>query len=99
LEKFPILITENGLADQADQKRSGFIYDHLRLFLQTAEDLGLIPMGYLYWSLIDNFEWIDGFGPRFGLYEIDYSNQKRVARPSAYYFKKMGARRAVFPPT
>jgi beta-glucosidase len=98
LGKYPLLLTENGIADRDDSKRPAFIYDHLSLFLQASEDLGLVPMGYLYWSLIDNFEWIDGFGPRFGLFEIDYLTQKRTPRPSAFYFREMGAKRAVFPP-
>jgi beta-glucosidase len=98
LAAYPLLVTENGIADAGDTQRPQFIYDHLRLFLQTAEDLGLKPMGYLYWSLIDNFEWVDGFGPRFGLFSVDYATQKRTPRPSAYFFKEMGARREVFPP-
>lgn len=98
LGQYPLLVTENGIADRSDSQRPKFIYDHLRLFLQTAEDLGLKPMGYLYWSLVDNFEWVDGFGPRFGLFDVDYATQKRTPRPSAYYFKEMGARQEVFPP-
>ncbi len=95
---FPILISENGIADAKDSMRSEFIYNHLFTFLQVCNSLDLNPMGYLYWSLIDNFEWIDGYYPRFGLFEVDYTTMKRTPRPSAYYFKEMGEKKAVFPP-
>lgn len=98
LGNLPIMITENGLADRLDVLRSKFIFDHVSVFLQTSKKLGLKPIGYLHWSLIDNFEWIDGFGPRFGLFEVDYSNQKRTPRESASYFRKLGLNRALSPP-
>jgi beta-glucosidase len=93
-----LLITENGIADQKDKKRSQFIYEHLKAFLTTCDKLDLKPMGYLYWSLIDNFEWIEGFDPRFGLFEMDYKTQERIPRQSAHYFKEMGRLKALIPP-
>jgi beta-glucosidase len=99
LGHYPLLITENGIADQADKKRSQFIYEHLKTFLTTCDKLDLKPMGYLYWSLIDNFEWIEGFGPRFGLFEVNYATQGRCPRGSAHYFKEMGRLRALIPPS
>lgn len=99
LGHYPLLLTENGIADHNDKKRSNFIYQHLKVFLKTCDKLGLKPMGYLYWSLIDNFEWIDGFGPRFGLFEVNYNTLERKPRLSAYYFREMGRLRALVPPT
>jgi beta-glucosidase len=98
LDQYPILITENGLADRDDKKRSDFIYKHLKVFLETCYELGLKPMGYLYWSLLDNFEWIDGYYPRFGLFEIEYSSQDRRPRNSAHYFREMGRIHSLVPP-
>jgi beta-glucosidase len=98
LGHYPILLTENGIADHNDSRRSRFIYDHLRIFLETCDRLGLKAMGYLHWSLMDNFEWIDGFGPRFGLFEVDYQTLERKPRPSAHYFKEMGRLRALIQP-
>lgn len=79
---YPVYITENGIADAKDAKRKSYICDHLREVAQAIED-GIDVRGYLHWSLMDNFEWVDGFKPRFGLIEIDYSTQERIIRPSA----------------
>ena len=65
-----IYITENGLADAKDEKREKYIKDHL-YFMHRAIEGGADVRGYLHWSLIDNFEWSEGFWPRFGLIEID----------------------------
>ncbi|HET6352481.1 MAG TPA: family 1 glycosylhydrolase [Coriobacteriia bacterium] len=80
--QLPIYITENGLADAADAQRERFLVDHLR-WLRKAISEGADVRGYLHWSLIDNFEWAAGFGPRFGLAEVDYRTFARRIRPSA----------------
>lgn len=82
----PIYVTENGLADADDSKRADFIRDHLRA-IEEAQKEGVDVRGYLHWSLTDNFEWDKGFGPRFGLVEIDYETMERKPRPSAYVYK------------
>ena len=46
--------------------------------------------GYFYWSLIDNFEWLEGIRPRFGLFEVDYATFARRRRPSADLFAELG---------
>ncbi len=86
--KLPIFITENGLADAQDRLRSDFIKEHL-IWIYKAMKESINVQGYLHWSLIDNFEWHQGFGPRFGLVEIDYKTMKRKPRPSAFYFSKI----------
>jgi beta-glucosidase len=52
-------------------------------------DQGVKILGYLYWSLIDNFEWDKGFGPRFGLIEVDYHTYRRTIRESALRFAEV----------
>lgn len=82
----PIYITENGLADAGDTRREKFIKDHL-YHAHRAIAQGVDLRGYLHWSLIDNFEWAEGFGPRFGLIEVDYGNllERRVRYSATRY--------------
>jgi beta-glucosidase len=82
----PVYITENGLADADDSKRVDFIRDYLRA-IEEAQKEGVDVRGYLHWSFMDNFEWAEGFKPRFGLVEIDYETMERKPRPSAYVYK------------
>ncbi|MEX2053295.1 MAG: family 1 glycosylhydrolase, partial [Candidatus Paceibacterota bacterium] len=84
----PIYITENGLADAKDEKRTKFIKDHLYWINRAIQD-GIDVRGYLHWSLLDNYEWADGYWPRFGLVEVDYETLERKIRPSAYEYKKI----------
>ena len=84
----PIYITENGLADAKDEKRTKFIIDHLKWVHKAIEE-GVDVRGYFHWSLIDNFEWDKGFEPRFGLIEIDYKNLKRIPRPSSKLYTEI----------
>lgn len=90
LSKFqkPIYILENGLADAKDKQRKDFIKDHL-IWIHKAVEEGIDVRGYFYWSLMDNFEWAQGFKPRFGFIEIDYKTMGRKPRPSAYYYAKI----------
>ncbi len=69
----PLLITENGMCDEDDDLRPAFIVSHLLGVLCAIED-GIDVRGYLYWALMDNFEWNSGFYPRFGLFYVDYEN-------------------------
>jgi len=78
----PVLITENGICTQDDDLRWDYIREHLEE-LHKAISQGVEVLGYIYWSLMDNFEWDKGFSPRFGLVHIDYANQKRTIKASA----------------
>lgn len=78
----PLMITENGIATQDEAQRSAFVATHLEQ-LGVALDAGANVLGYFYWSLIDNFEWTEGTGPRFGLAEVDFATQARHPRPAA----------------
>lgn len=90
-----LIVTETGIAlkDQIefgsikDVDRSKFLKESL-IALRKAQQEGVKVGGYFYWSFTDNFEWAEGYSPRFGLVYIDYSNQKRILKNSAYIFQK-----------
>jgi beta-glucosidase len=85
----PICIIENGIADFKDAKRELFIKDHL-FYVYRAILKGADVRSYLYWSLIDNFEWEEGFWPRFGLIEIDREDLlRRKVRHSALKYAEI----------
>ncbi len=90
LKKFnkPIYVTENGLADALDSRRPKFLRDILTWIMKAIKD-GVNVKGYLHWTLTDNYEWHNGFGPRFGLVEMDYVTQARKVRSSAKIFKEI----------
>ena len=81
----PIYITENGFSDALDDRRPQAILEHLAM-VQRAISEGIPVRGYLYWSLVDNFEWAEGWGVRFGLIELDPETQERIPRSSASMF-------------
>jgi beta-glucosidase len=83
----PLMVTENGLADARDARRSSFLVEHVG-GLRLAG--GAPVFGYLHWSLLDNYEWLDGYGPRFGLYEVDRATMERRPRPSLETFRRLG---------
>jgi beta-glucosidase len=83
---WPLMITENGLADANDSKRARFLCEHV-LAMKRAMARGANVIGYVHWSLTDNFEWSLGFTPRFGLVAIDYNTLERTLRPSARIFQ------------
>lgn len=79
----PVYISEHGLADADDSRREDFIKESLAWIHKAIEE-GIDIRGYSHWSLLDNYEWAEGFPPRFGLVHIDYeNNQKRTVRESA----------------
>ncbi len=84
----PIMITENGLADAKDEKREKFLKDHI-YWLNRAFEQGIPVIGYLHWSLMDNFEWSMGKTPRFGLLEMDYEKMTAKPRNSFWFYKKL----------
>ncbi len=84
----PIYITENGLADSQDKLREMFIKNML-LAVYDAMTEGSPVKGYFHWSLIDNYEWHEGFWPKFGLVAIDRKTLERKPRKSFYYYAKI----------
>ena len=85
----PVVVTENGVATADDRVRRDFLREHA-LVLAQARASGVPIEGYFHWSLLDNFEWLEGRRPRFGLYEVDYATLARRRRPSADVFARLG---------
>ena len=83
--RLPVYVTENGLADASDARRARFLRDHL-YWMWRALAARVDVRGYFHWSLLDNFEWAEGFGPRFGLVAVDYPTQGRQVRDSAAFY-------------
>lgn len=78
----PVYVTENGLPDAEDRWRPRFLLDHLACVHRAVEE-GVPVLGYYHWSLVDNFEWTEGWRMKFGLFAVDPVSQRRRPRPSA----------------
>lgn len=93
----PIWITENGIDDREGNRRPQFLYNHWSQLLSAVRQ-GADVRGYLYWSLMDNFEWLEGWGPRFGLYRVDFETLERTPTPACHYFRKVATARILEAP-
>jgi beta-glucosidase len=90
----PIIITENGAAFEdvkkdnrvQDEKRVQFYQNYLENVLKAKRE-GADIRGYFAWSFMDNFEWAEGYGPRFGLVHVDYETQERTIKDSGLWFQ------------
>ncbi len=82
----PIEITENGVADSSDSLRPEHIMRHLWVISEAIKD-GRDIRSYHHWSLMDNFEWAEGYKMRFGLYSVDFETQERTLRPSGEIYR------------
>jgi beta-glucosidase len=90
----PILVTENGIGTDDDRERITYVRRALRGVLATLAS-GIDVRGYVYWSLLDNFEWIFGYRPTFGLVAVDRETQARHPKPSAAWLGDIARRNAV----
>ncbi|MBN2364595.1 MAG: glycoside hydrolase family 1 protein [Calditrichaeota bacterium] len=82
----PFIITENGIADRQDRQRVKFLEKHLKI-VQKALDSGFPIEGYFHWSLMDNYEWLEGRSAKFGLYAVDdQDGMKRKLRTSGRFY-------------
>ena len=95
--RLPLYITENGAAfhDYADpegqvrdQDRIDYLTGHLGTALAAIAD-GVDLRGYFTWSLLDNFEWAEGYGRRFGLVYVDFPSQARIPKASAHWYREL----------
>ena len=90
-----IIVTENGAAFN-DRLESSGVHDPYRINylqqhiaeLKRVKDEGIHVKGYFVWSFIDNFEWSEGYHPRFGIVYVDFKTQKRVIKDSGYWYQQ-----------
>ena len=96
----PLYVTESGAAFDdylnpegvvTDVERIAYLDQHFRAAHQAIQR-GANLRGYIVWSLMDNFEWADGYNKRFGLVYVEYGSQRRVPKQSAYWFRDIIAR-------
>jgi beta-glucosidase len=87
--KLPILVTENGVTDINDSLRPKFLEDHIHYLLKAIQEDLVNVIGYMHWSLTDNFEWESGLSQHYGLVAVDYSTLVRTPKPSYYVYKKL----------
>jgi beta-glucosidase len=90
----PVLITENGIAATDDTRRAAFIPLAVAGVQRAIAD-GVPIIGYIHWSLLDNFEWLFGYTPKYGLVEVDRTTFKRTPKPSARVLGEIARRNGV----
>lgn len=94
--KLPVIITENGVSLADWVSLDGAVHDSQRIDfmqrylgeLEKAIDDGADIRGYFHWSIMDNFEWAEGYRQRFGLVHVDYETQARTPKDSAYWYRE-----------
>ncbi|MBJ7418639.1 MAG: family 1 glycosylhydrolase, partial [Niveispirillum sp.] len=87
----PVYVTENGIATPDDTRRVAYIDGAMTAMRSCLAD-GIPLKGYLHWSFLDNFEWIFGYRPTFGLVAVDRQSMKRTPKPSATYLGAIARR-------
>lgn len=95
--KLPVILFENGMANNDwvnldgkvhDPQRIDFLSRYLKEYKRAITE-GVPALGYFYWSIMDNFEWTEGFKKRFGLIHVDYQTFKRTLKDSAFFYKNL----------
>jgi beta-glucosidase len=85
----PLYLTENGIATENDTERLSYLESHLAAVTKARTE-GVDVRGYLHWSAFDNFEWAEGYRPKFGLIAVDRAKDfSRTPKPSAYAFARI----------
>jgi beta-glucosidase len=90
----PIVVTENGIGTDDDEQRIAYVRAALDGVLDCIDE-GIDVRGYTYWSLLDNFEWAFGYGPRFGIVDCDRHTFERTPKPSARWLGRVAQANAL----
>jgi beta-glucosidase len=89
----PLIITENGIATNDPEKKVKFMREHVDILERCIRN-GIDVRGYFYWTLIDNYEWLQGLDTRFGLYKVDFKTLRRIPTTAATYYAYLIKRRS-----
>ena len=81
----PLMVTENGIATHDTEQKVKYMKQHVDVVERCLKE-GLDVRGYFYWTLIDNYEWLQGLDVRFGLYRVDFKTLKRHPTSAATYY-------------
>jgi beta-glucosidase len=95
--RVPLLVTENGIGTDDDTQRIAYVRTALEGVQRCLAD-GIDVGGYLYWSLLDNFEWVLGYRPTFGLVAVDRRTFARIPKPSSRWFAQVARTNSLPPP-
>jgi beta-glucosidase len=90
----PTIVTENGIGTEDDTRRMEYTRRALNGVIACLKD-GIDLGGYIHWSMMDNFEWLEGYRPKFGLVEVDRTTQSRKPKPTAYWLGEIAKRNAL----
>ena len=93
VSRVPILVSEHGIGTEDDSLRAGFLEPSLDGLAQAIAD-GIPVLGYCHWTLMDNFEWIGGYGPKLGLHSVDRETFERTAQAERRRVRRPGATRS-----
>jgi beta-glucosidase len=83
----PLVVTENGVAESSDRRKIAYMKDHLRVVHRLIRE-GADIRGYFWWSLMDNYEWLEGLRPRFGLFRVDFDTLERSPTKSSDFYSR-----------
>jgi beta-glucosidase len=88
------MVTEHGVNSEDDKDREWIITESLKGLLNTIEK-GVPVWGYTHWSFLDNFEWVFGYGPKFGLCSVNRETMERTRKPSSYLLGEIAKANAI----
>jgi beta-glucosidase len=94
IARVPIIVTENGVATLDDARRIAYVERALAGVARCIQD-GIKVRGYCYWSMLDNYEWVLGYRPKFGLIAVDRETQQRTLKPGAEWLGNIARRNAL----
>ncbi|MCW5881860.1 MAG: family 1 glycosylhydrolase, partial [Anaerolineae bacterium] len=92
----PMVVTENGLLETVERQRPAYLLRALAALHRAIQE-GADVRAYYHWSLVDNFEWAEGYAARFGLVHVDFATQQRTVKRSGWLYAEIARANAITP--